>query len=202
MDLALTKRVRTFLHEIPSKGHGIKILLAIVGAVLTSISAQAAIPLPFTPVPVTLQIFTVFLTAGLLGPFYGGLSQLIYVAMGTAGLPWYAGGAAGMQMGVNGGYLAGFMAAGGLVGFLTSHQDFRGELWRIGIAMGVGLVIVYIFGAFHLAMVMGTTYRKTLELGVMPFVIPDIVKIIGAGSLVHWVYGTRWAVLHKKRRGL
>ncbi len=202
MDLALTKRVRTFLLEIPEKGHGLKLLLAVVGAFLMSVSAQTAFPLPFTPVPVTLQVFCIMTISALLGPFYGGLSQTIYVAMGMAGLPWYAGGGAGLQFGVTGGYLAGFVAAGGLVGYLTSHHDFRGEMWRVGIAMAVGLVVIYIFGAFHLAMVMGTTYRQTLELGVLPFVIPDIIKIAAASWLAHWVFGSRWATVRKKRRGL
>jgi len=203
MDAALTKRVRTFLMEIPDRGHGTRFFLAVAGAYLTSLLAYPTNSLPVTPVPISLQVFSVMAAAALLGPFYGGLSQVIFVAIGLTGLPWYAGGGAGLQLsGATGGYLAGFVAAGGLVGFLTHQPDFRGEMWKVGIAMGVGLVVIYIFGAFHLAMVLKTTYRRTLEMGVMPFVIPDILTLAGAAWLGHWVYGSHWTTPKKNRRGL
>jgi len=186
MNMDLARRARSFLLDIPARGHGLKLFLAIVGAYLTSVSAHIAIPMPFTPVPITLQVFAIMLIAGLLGPFYGGLSQVIYVAAGLAGLPWYAGGAAGLNVGISGGYLAGFVAAGGLVGFLAYHEEFRTEQWKIGVAMLVGLVVIYIMGGFHFAMVTGSTYRQTLELAIMPFVLPDLVKVYFASRIVWW----------------
>jgi biotin transport system substrate-specific component len=187
MNLDLSKRARGFLVELPEKSIGLNLFLALAGAFLTSVAAQVAIPLPFTPVPVTMQVFTVFALAALLGPFYGGLSQVIYVSLGMAGLPWYAGGAAGMQLGVTAGYLAGFVAAAGLVGYLCRHDEFRNAQWKIAAAMLAGLVIVYIFGGFHFATVTGSSYRQTLAMTVVPFVIPDLMKVVMASSLVWWV---------------
>jgi biotin transport system substrate-specific component len=200
MELAVTKRVRAFLHEIPEKSHGLRLSLAVVGAFLTAVSAQVMIPLPFTPVPLTLQVFCVLVTAALLGPFYGGLSQALYVTAGMVGLPFFSGGMSGLQLGVNGGYIAGFVAMGGLVGFLTHHHEFRGAMWRIGVAMAVGVVVLYIFGALNVHLLRGTTYRQTLLIAVMPFVLPDLIKIYAASRIAHWVYGTRWTPVPRKRR--
>ena len=65
-------------------------------SLLIALSAQVAIPLPFTPVPVTLQTFAVILTGCLLGSGRGALAALAYVAEGTAGLPFFSGGTGGL----------------------------------------------------------------------------------------------------------
>jgi len=198
MDLAVARHIRSFLSDIPSRSHGLRIGLSLVAAYLTALSAQVVIPIQ--PVPITLQVFTVLLTSALLGPFYGGLSQVIYVVGGMAGLPWYACG--GCTFGATAGYLAGFVAAGGLVGYMAHHHEFRGQFWRLTVAMTVGVVVIYIFGCLHLSAVMRTSYSQTLEMGVLPFIVPDMIKVAAAGAIVHGIFGPRWSPVNTNPRGM
>ena len=84
-----------------------KLALAVVFACLTGIFAQLRFYLPYTPVPVTGQVFAVLLSGVILGKWYGGISQGLYAALGAAGVPWFNGGKAGLEIltGVTGGYI-------------------------------------------------------------------------------------------------
>src|SRR5437763_1622693 len=66
---------------------GVRVLAVVLGAVLVALAAQVAVPLPGTPVPMTLQPMAVLLVGGLLGARLGALSMILYLAMGAAGLP-------------------------------------------------------------------------------------------------------------------
>ena len=105
------------------------IALAATFAALTSVVSPISIPLgPLTPVPITLQVFFVYLALALLGPLYGTLSMVIYLLLGAAGLPVFAGlsGGGSTLFGYEGGYLFGFAAAcllGGIVG--TGQRGLR-----------------------------------------------------------------------------
>ncbi|HET6745685.1 MAG TPA: biotin transporter BioY, partial [Candidatus Limnocylindria bacterium] len=72
------------------------VLLVIGAAVLTGVAAQISIPLPFTPVPITLQTFTVLLAGAVLGPWRAGAAMLLYLVAGVAGVPWFAEQGSGM----------------------------------------------------------------------------------------------------------
>ena len=97
--------------------------LVIGFALLTAAAAQVRISLPFTPVPITGQTFAVLLAGASLGSMAGGASQLLYVALGAVGLPFYADGTSGWEVvqGATGGYLIGFLAAAVLVGWLADR---------------------------------------------------------------------------------
>src|SRR4030042_122397 len=90
-----------------------KIALALGMACLTGLTAQVRFYLPFTPVPLTGQVFAVLLSAVLLGKWYGGLSQGFYAGIGACGVPWFAGWAGGVRFLScgHGGYIIGFILA-------------------------------------------------------------------------------------------
>jgi biotin transport system substrate-specific component len=148
----------------------------IVGfSLLMALSAQIAIPLPFTPVPVTFQTMVVLATGALLGSRRGPASVLLYIAEGCAGLPVFSLGRAGFAhlIGPTGGYLVGFLAAAFLAGFFAERGWDRKGLIAFG-----GLLIadaaVYVPGVLWLGAFTG--FSRVLILGVLPFIAADVVK--------------------------
>ena len=172
--------------------------IAVIGfALLTAVLAQVKIPLGITPVPITGQTFAVLLAGGALGARLGSLSQVVYVAMGAVGLPFYSDAQGGWSAatGTTAGYLAGFVVAAFVVGRLADRGQNRNVLTAMS-TFALGSVIIYAFGATYLA------YRLDLPLsaaagepsalafGVTPFLIGDAVKVVLAGlalPLVHAV---------------
>lgn len=158
--------------------------LVLGGSLFIALSAQIAIPLPFSPVPVTGQTLAVLLAGALLGSRRGALAVVAYIAEGLAGLPVFAGGAAGVTrlLGPTGGYLVGFVAAAFLVGLLAE----RGWDRRFGTtvaAMTLGNVVIYAIGAAWLAVFVGGL-AQAWTLGVAPFLLGDVLKIILAAILL------------------
>lgn len=150
-----------------------------VFAVLIAICSWISIP---TLVPFTLQTFAVFLTVGLLGGKRGTMAVLVYVLLGAIGIPVFAGFSGGMGIILNntGGYIIGFIFSA-LVMWLIEHLMGK-KIWVQGLSMILGLIICYAFGT---AWFMIVYTRDTGAVGlatvlgwcVIPFIIPDIVKI-------------------------
>jgi len=169
----------------------VRFLGVIFFTVFSAIGAHLYIPLPFTPVPITLQTFSVFLSGVVLGKKYGSVSQLIYILLGLVGLPFFAGGSAGFVrlLGPTGGYLIGFVVCSFFVGKLLEKpcSFFTAELYLL---CGVG--IVYFFGVGHLCVTMGYSIFEAVIKGVLPFVAGDILKtLIVAG--IHSKFHTFFA---------
>jgi biotin transport system substrate-specific component len=156
----------------------------LAGSWLIALSAQVAIPLPFSPVPVTGQTLAVLLVGALLGSRRGSLAVLAYIAQGLAGLPVFAGGALGMArlLGPTGGYLVGFAAAAFLVGLLAERGWDRRVLTTAA-AMILGNLVIYAIGALWLAPFVGGL-EQALATGVLPFIPGDLVKIVAAALLL------------------
>ena len=159
--------------------------LVVAGSLFIALSAQLAIPLPFSPVPVTGQTLAVLLTGMLLGSRRGGLSLLTYLVEGGLGLPVFAGGTAGLARltGPTGGYLVGFLAAAFLVGMLAE----RGWDRRAGttfLAMLLGNVVIYALGLLWLTHFVGS--ERVLALGLLPFIPGDLWKLLFATLLLPW----------------
>jgi biotin transport system substrate-specific component len=157
--------------------------LVIGGTLFIALSAQIAIPLPFSPVPVTGQTLAVLLTGALLGSRRGGLCLLAYLVEGIVGLPVFAGGKAGLAhlLGPTGGYLVGFIAAAYITGLLAE----RGWDRRMGttlLAMLLGNAVIYAFGLSWLSVFTGI--GKALSLGFYPFISGDILKLAVATTLL------------------
>jgi biotin transport system substrate-specific component len=171
-----------------------KVGLALGMAVVTGIVAQVCIPLPFTPVPLTGQVFAVLLAGALLGPGYAALSQVFYVGLGAVGTPWFAGMTAGsaVMAGVTGGYLIGFVVAAALVGFTAERWDVMRYPLTMSCVMLLGVAVIHLFGAVWFAHVTHSGLQTTIALAVMPFVGVDMFKAL----LAAWLAS---AVLPKKR---
>ena len=169
-----------------------KIVLAFGMACVTGLVAQIKISLPWTPVPITGQTFAVLLAGVLLGRWWGGISQTIYVAMGVVGIPWFAGWSGGHStlIGPTGGYIIGFILAALFLGHFTDkYIRARGFLPMFGLMLFANFVLIHAPGLlqlglwFYLTRGTGLTLWKLLCMGTIPFVIGDITKIVAAAAL-------------------
>ncbi len=156
------------------------VILITVGALFVAILAQVKIPLPFTPVPLTGQTFAVLLIAAVLGSKRGSASMAFYIALGTFGLPVFAGGAAGMAYlsGATFGYLIGFVLAAYVIGLLAERGLERNIRTSV-LPFLVGTVIIYACGVSWLAILLGS-FSKAVAAGLVPFVVGDIIKLFAA----------------------
>ncbi|MBN1785396.1 MAG: biotin transporter BioY [Candidatus Methanofastidiosa archaeon] len=171
--------------------------LALSALFATLTAVGAFIQIPFVPVPITLQTFFVLLSGLLLGARLGAFSQIIYVLMGVIGLPVFAGGTSGIGVvtGPTGGYLIGFVAGAYVVGLIVQkglgekyvHEKRKGYLIRDAIALGLGIFVIYFFGILQLMNFLGIGLYSAMELGVIPFLLGDLVKTILAISLAERV---------------
>ena len=157
-------------------------LLVASGAAFVGLLAQFSIPLPGTPVPLTLGTFAVLLTGAALGPVRGLLSIGIYMAAGMAGVPWFADQTSGWGF-PSFGYIVGFVVAGALVGWLASRGGDRTPLRTAG-TMVLGNVVIYAFGLPYLMAATGMDLPAGLAAGVTPFLVGDGIKILLAAGLL------------------
>ncbi|RLI05568.1 biotin transporter BioY [Candidatus Bathyarchaeota archaeon] len=162
-----------------------KVLLSLLFAGLTGLGAQVRIPLPFTPVPITLQVFFVLLSGIFLGSWFGSFSQGLYVTLGAAGIPWFAGLRGGYLVltGITGGYLVGFIFAAFLIGWFTERFSGVKRFSTRFLVMLLGIVIIYVCGALWFSFIFRTSFLTTLMLTVLPFIPGDIIKAASAAAL-------------------
>ncbi len=170
-----------------------RVLAAVVGAVFVALSAQIAVPLPGTPVPITFQLAGVLIVGGLLGPRLGAASMVAYVVAGAAGLPVFApGGALGVArlIGPTGGYLLAFPVAAALVGLLVRFTPtippFRYPT-RVALGVVAGFVLIHLGGIAQLAIITGDVTTAFLW-GSLPFLAGDLIKLLFAGLII-WRFG-------------
>lgn len=164
--------------------------LVVGGALLTALCAQVELRLGFTPVPITGQTFAVLLSGAALGAWRGATSQALYWVLGASGLPFYAGGDGGWDAATGStlGYFVGFVVAGGIVGFLAERRQDR-HLWSSLPAMLAGSAVIYVFGVAWLAFDLGIAVydpenaTNAVHLGLAPFVVGDVLKLLLAGAL-------------------
>lgn len=170
-----------------------KIALSLVFAVITGISAQIRFYLPFTPVPVTGQVFAVLLGAVMLGRIYGGVSQLFYVGLGAMGVPWFSGLKGGISVlsGVTGGYLIGFVVSSFVIGWLCERYIFTRKFLPQMIIMSLGILIIYFFGALHFSILLNKSFEDTIKLAVLPFIPLDLLKAIFVSTITSLILPKR-----------
>jgi biotin transport system substrate-specific component len=152
-------------------------------ALLTALGAFVRIPLPFTPVPITLQTFFVLAAGIYLGSRDAAFSQLGYLALGAVGLPVFAGGGAGFGhfLGVTGGYLIAFPIAAALVGAALRPGDSAA---RATVVCAAATLLILALGALGVAASLGVGAERALALGVLPFLPGGAVKVAAAVALV------------------
>ena len=144
------------------------------------VGLTAQVEIPVWPVPLTLQTLGVLFTGAVLGSRRGALALVLYLAEGAAGLPIFAGGASGVAhlLGPTGGYLAGFVVAAGVVGWLAERGWDRRLVWT-ALAMLAGNVIIYALGVAWLAVYLGDLQTAVVK-GALIFVPGDLIKIVVA----------------------
>ena len=170
------------------------LVLAIAGSLFVAGAAQVTVP--FWPVPMTLQSLAVLLVGGAYGARLGAATLVLYALEGAVGLPFFAGGKAGVfddKLGYllpasSMGYVLGFVLAAALVGYLA-QSGWINSFARMVVATVAGAGLLYVPGLIWLAiwaaktqgLDVTTAVQKSLEWGLYPFVIGDAVKAMIAG---------------------
>lgn len=158
------------------------VALVVGGTLFVALSALVQIPLPFTPVPLSLQTFTVLLTGAALGSRRGAASMALYLLAGMAGVPWFAAHQSGWAF-ASFGYVVGFVAAGWLAGRLAEAGADRQVVKNTGLLV-VGNVVIYAFGVAGLVAATGMGLGDAVAKGVVPFLVGDLIKIAVAAALL------------------
>ncbi|MCK6209161.1 biotin transporter BioY [Georgenia sp. EYE_87] len=168
--------------------------LVLTGAGLIAAIGQLAVPLPFTPVPLTLGTFAVLFVGAALGPVRGALSVVVYMLAGLAGAPVFADGASGWAM-ASFGYVLGYLPAAAVLGHLARRGGDRSP-WRTALAAVGASALVYVPGVLWLMAFLGIGLPEALALGVVPFLIGDVIKAVAAALVLPGA----WALLGERGR--
>lgn len=150
--------------------------LSFLFAIITGLFAQLRFYLPFTPVPFTGQVFAVLLSGLVLGGGAGSLSQLLYVLLGLAGVPWFVVG----PFSLTGGYLVGFVVAPLVMGTLRYRVCGKMRGFGLASALAAGVLTINLFGALHFTIYMGASLPETFRHAFFPFIPFDLGKAAAA----------------------
>ena len=164
------------------------VLIALMTAV-TCVLGPLSIPLPFSPVPISLTNFAIFLAIFVLGMKNGTISFIIYLLLGAVGVPVFSSFRGGLQVlaGPTGGYLIGFIFLALIMGFALEHFDRK--LVPTIIGMIIGMAVCYAFGTVWLAKLLSLSFKEGLMMGVIPYLPGDAAKIIIAAIVGPKLYG-------------
>jgi biotin transport system substrate-specific component len=172
---------------LPRAGTLTHALLIVGASIVTALAAQIAIPLPWSPVPITGQTWAVLLSGAVLGARRAFLAQVLYLMEGAAGLPVFAGFSAGFAVlaGPTAGYLIAFPFAAGVTGLLAEHGWDR-RFFTMVAAMLLGSVVIFAFGLANLSRFLPG--EQLLGAGLLPFLPGDLVK----SSLAALAFPAAW----------
>src|SRR5579862_3920208 len=157
---------------------------ALCFVVLLALASQFAIPLPGTPVPLTLQPLVVVLAGMWMGPVVGAGAMIAYLLIGAAGVPVFAPiGAPGLArfLGPTGGYLIAYPAAAYVAGLLARRASGLVGRW---LSAAAGIAVLFVGGIAQLALMSGSL-RTAVQLGITPFAAFDVVKALAAALIAH-----------------
>jgi len=166
-----------------------KSLNAVIGvaffALATAFGAYIRIPVPGTPIHMTLQTFFVALSGAVLGRKLGALSQASYIFLGLIGLPVFQGYGSGPAyvFGPTGGYLAGFMAASFVIGRMLQKNALSAH--KIAVSFITGNAILYSFGVAWLMIIYRVSFINAVNMGLIPFLAAEAVKVFAAAFIYH-----------------
>lgn len=172
---------------MPRAGVLQNVVLVVLASLLTAAAAQVEIRLPWTPVPITGQTFMVLLTGAVLGARRAFLAMALYLVEGACGLPFFAGGAAGLAklLGPSGGYLVAFPFAALVTGLLAERAWDRKSVTMF-FAMLLGSTVIFGLGLAQLSRFVPA--NQLVAAGLAPFVIGDFVK----SALAAGVFPLAW----------
>jgi biotin transport system substrate-specific component len=151
------------------------VILVALGTALLALSAKINLPLPY--VPMTLQTLVVLMIGAAYGWRLGSATVIAYLAEGAIGLPVFAGPVGGLAplLGPTAGYLAGFVAAAFITGWL-SERGWDRSVPRLFVAMGLGHIVILAAGFAWLAFGMKLGAEKAWLVGIVPFVAASVIK--------------------------
>ena len=154
----------------------LKSFAAALFAFFTVLSAEVRIPLPFTPIPMTLQTFVATLAGGFLGAAFGTGSMLLYVGLGIAGLNVFAAASGGMEffLAPSAGYVFGFVLAAMILGYIQDHSTNNVHLL---LAIIFTHALIFTCGVAGLMWNLNLSIQEAFAKGVAPFLIGDVFKI-------------------------
>ncbi len=158
------------------------VALVLAGTAFLIVAGQIAIPLWFTPVPLSLATFAVLLSGAALGPVRAACSTMIYLLAGMAGAPIFASQASGWSF-ASFGYIVGFVPAAIVVGALARRRADRSVVTTFLTAC-LGSALVYAIGLPWLMAFLDVDLATGLELGVTPFLAGDAIKALAASLLL------------------
>lgn len=154
--------------------------LALIGvmAAVTCILGPLSIPLPFSPVPISLTNLAVYFSVYVLGMKKGSISYVIYLLIGLVGIPVFSSftGGPGKLLGPTGGYLIGFLFMAVICGFFIDKWPDKRYMGFLG--MAIGTLVCYLFGTVWLAYQAELSFSAALTAGVIPFIPGDIIKML------------------------
>ena len=171
------------LVRMASLAVGRRTLTAALFVLLTTAGAYVALPVPWTPVPMTLQPLFVLLSGLVLGPSAGAASMAAYVLLGVSGVPVFAAIPAGPAalVGPTGGFILAFPLASGLCGWLAGPRQAGAP--RILLALMAGLLVIYLAGAAQLALLTGSPLMTVFRTAVLPFALGDSIELLVAMAI-------------------
>ena len=166
-----------------------ELVVIAIFAAITGVLAQIAIPLPFTPVPISFGLVAVYITGILLKPKHAVFAQLCYLLLGAVGIPVFGNFRGGITalFGPTGGYLLVYPIMAWIVSAaLNSPKSLANEqkqgkvllLLKAGAAMCIAHLVLYIGGTIWLSITTGNTFVASLSLAVFPYIALDVVKIL------------------------
>jgi biotin transport system substrate-specific component len=161
----------------------------VLGAAWVAALGQVSIPLGFTPVPLSLGTFAVLTAGTVLGARRAALSMVLFLVVGLAGAPVFAGGAHGVGVPTLG-YLVGYVAAAALAGWAAARGADRKVAPSLGV-MAAASATVYVLGVPYLAWAAGLSLRQALVAGLVPFLVGDAIKVVAASAL----FPTAWKLI-------
>ena len=180
LSTTITKQVNNRIDTMYEQTSVRPMIYAAIFAAMTAIGAFIRIPIPASPVPITLQVFFVLLAGLLLGSKWAGMSMIVYVMLGIIWFPVFSGGLSGIGvlLGPTGGYLIGFIPGAFVTGLVT--ETFGRSTLAAACAMIAGIAAIYLLGAFQLSVVAGLSVPQSVVIGVLPFLPGDSIKLAAA----------------------
>jgi biotin transport system substrate-specific component len=184
-----------FTNSLIFKKLGKNISVAFAGSILLAFISQFYIPLPFTPIPISLQTIGIFLIGGLMGPLESFLCVVLYLLEGTIGLPVFAGGLSKPLwfFASTAGFLFSFLFTTPLISAYL--QKNSREKWHyIFLVLTLAQSIMFIFGAGWLSFSLGL--KKALLVGVVPFLVGAFLKIFIGVLILKLLFSFNYRIRH------
>lgn len=180
---------RLVSERVAQQSMPMNVMIVVAASVILAVSAQIAVPVPFSPVPFTMQTLAVVLIGATLGSKRGAAAATLYVLEGATGLPVFAGAAAGpvVLFGTTAGYLLAFPLAAWIAGFV-SEKGWGQSVTRTVAGLALALAVILLGGWSWLVAGIRLTPSQAFAAGVAPFLIGDALKLALAASLLPAIY--------------